>query len=177
MAKRLFATMGLTFTPNALGSLTTASTYMGIRIPSGGGALQLCDILEVLISGTLAASGVGAFFLVRSSTLSATPTALANPQSDGPAFPGTSALVAANVIQPYVTATTQPTLSNAITDAKLNLGLNAFGGILRWNAAPTQQWQLAGVSAPGAETVLANLTAGGGSAGLTANAHIMYEPS
>jgi ABC-type molybdenum transport system ATPase subunit/photorepair protein PhrA len=65
--------------------------------------------------------------------------------------------------------------SNAITDAKLNLGQNAFGGIIRWNAAPMQQWQLLGSTASGAETMLCNLVAGTG-VSTTANAHIIYEP-
>jgi len=176
MAKRVFATMGVTFGLNALGSLTTASTYMGIRIPTGGQTAQLCDILEVLISGANSSSVIAGMFLVRSSTLSATPTALVNPNSDGLMLPSGSALAAASVIQSYITATTQPTLSNAISDAKLNLGLNTFGGIIRWNAAPTQQWQMSGLAAPGAESVLSNITAASGAASALAQAHIIYEP-
>jgi len=176
MAKRVFATMGVTFGLNALGSLTTASTYMGIRIPTGGQTAQLCDILEVLISGANSSSVIAGMFLVRSSTLSATPTALANPNSDGLMLPSGSALAAASVIQSYITATTQPTLSNAISDAKLNLGLNTFGGIIRWNAAPTQQWTSVGNATNGGETVLFADSSAGQSGSGALNAHIIYEP-
>jgi hypothetical protein len=170
MAKRVFDTFGLTWAANGLGALTTASSYMGMRATV---VSQLVDVLEVLISGTASASTIGAFALVRVSTNSATETALANPNSDGPEYPGATAI--ATVISTYITATTQPTLSSAATDAKLNLGLNTFGGIIRWNAAPTQQWQLLGSAVSGAGTVLANLTTGGGQS-TSANAHILYEP-
>jgi hypothetical protein len=178
MSKRLFSTMGLTWSLNPLGSAATTLTYMGIKIPSTGVAGTICDILEVMISGANVSSVVAGIFLVRSSTLSTgAPTALSNPNSDGPVFPAASPLTANSVIQTYITcATTQPTLSSAATDSKLNLGLNSFGGILRWNAAPTQQWQLAGLTAPGAESVLANVTAAGGASALV-SAHIMYEPA
>ena len=177
MAKRIFATQNVLGALNPLGSPATTLTFMGIKIPSGSAAAALVDILEVMISGTTSASNIGGFFLVRSSTLSTgAPTALANPNSDGGENSAISALAAANVVVGYITlATTMPTLSSAGTDAKLNLGLNAFGGIVRWNAAPTQQWQLSGVAAPGAESVLANITGGGAQAGATANAHIIYE--
>lgn len=171
MAKRIFATGGLTWAGNSLGSLATASSYMGLRAP---GASQLCDVLEVMITGTQTASTIGAFYLVRVSTNSATETALTAPASDGGEYPGITAL-ATNPIISYITATTQPTLSSATTDAKLNLGMNTFGGIVRWNAAPTQQWQLLGNTAPGANSVVANLTAASGQS-TTANAHIIYEP-
>jgi hypothetical protein len=178
MAKRVFATQNVIGPLNPLGSAATTLTFMSIKIPSGGAAAALVDILEVLISGNASSSNIGGFFLVRSSTLSTgAATALANPNSDGLLLPSGSALAAANVITSAITfATTMPTLSSAGTDAKLNLGLNAFGGIIRWNAAPTQQWQLSGVSASGAESVLSNITGGNAQAGATANAHIIYEP-
>jgi hypothetical protein len=177
MAKRIFATQSVIGGLNPLGSAATTATFMGIKVPTTGVAATYCDVLEVMISGTASASNIGGYYLVRSSTLSTgTPTALANPNSDGGANPSISPLTANSVIATYISlATTMPTLSSAATDAKLNLGLNAFGGIVRWNAAPTQQWQLSGVAAPGAESVLSNITGGGAQAGATANAHIIYE--
>ena len=175
MAKRIFATQGVIGPLNPLGSAATTATFMSLTVTSTLAAAALCDLLEVLISGTAAASAIGGFYVVRASTLATgAGSALANPNSDGGALPSITAL--ATTFGAFISfATTQPTLSSATTDAKLNLGLNTFGGILRWNAAPTQQWQLAGVTAPGAQSVLSNIT-GGGAQATTANAHIIYEP-
>jgi len=139
----------------------------------GGSATQLIDVLEVGINGMATASTVTALNLARVSTLESSATALAAPHSDAGMFPNITAL--ANTVVPFVAATTQPTPSNTVTDAKINLALNAFGGIYRWNAAPTQQWQIIGNTAPGGESVLWNSSTGGGSTALV-NAHIIYEP-
>ena len=171
MAKRIFTSQGLTYTAAAAGSaIGSGSTYMALK---GGASTQLIDVLEVLISGKATASTVAAMNLARASTLETTPTALAAPHSDGAEFPNATAL--SSTVVPFVTASTQPTPSNTVTDAKLNLALNLFGGIVRWNAAPTQQWQIIGNTAPGGESVLWNSSTGGGSSG-PADAHIIYEP-
>jgi len=64
----------------------------------------------------------------------------------------------------------------------INVGLNTFGGIIRWNAAPTQQFTLIGnaIFAAGppvtfGQAILLNMSAGTG-ASTTANVHIIYEP-
>jgi hypothetical protein len=170
MSKRLFTSQGLTFTASAAGSAAASSTFMALK---GGAATQLIDVLEVFVSGLATASTVAAMNLARSSTLETTPTTLAAPHSDGGEFPNITAL--SSTVVPFVAAGTGPTPSNTVTDAKLNLALNLFGGIVRWNAAPTQQWQIIGNTAPGGESVLWNSSTGGGSSGL-ANAHILYEP-
>ena len=171
MAKRVFSTSNVTFVAQAAGSIiTNASSYMGLRSTLAG---QLVDILEILISGMGSASTIAAMQYGRQSTNSATETALAAPNSDGGEFPGITAL--ATVITTYITATTQPIPSNAAGDAKLIMGLNTFGGILRWNAAPTQQWWVVGNTTTTGESILYNNSSGGGSTCL-ANAHIMYEP-
>jgi len=172
MAKRLFAAYNVAYVAQAIGSIiTNANSYMALRAP---GANQLVDILEVLITGTAVSSTIGAFMLDRASTNSASETPLSAPNADGGQFPGISA-IATNPIVAAITAGTQPIPSSATTDARLNLSLNTFGGILRWNAAPFQQYQMLGNTAPGAECVLLNSTASGGQ-NTTANAHIMYEP-
>jgi len=172
MAKRVFSTSNVTFVAQAAGSIiTNASSYMGLRSTLAG---QLVDILEILISGMGSASTIAAMQYGRQSTNSATETALAAPNSDGGEFPGITAL--ATIITTYITATTQPIPSNAAGDAKLIMGLNTFGGILRWNAAPTQQFQHVGSTAPGAAGILMNNSATTGAANALANAHIIYEP-
>jgi hypothetical protein len=139
----------------------------------GASATQMTDVLEVLVSGMDTSSVTAAMQVVRSSgTIAATPTALASPNSDGPMVPATAALAAPVVVA--VAFTTKPQASATVTDAKLNLALNTFGGIIRWNAAPTQQWQLLGLATGFGCTILFNSTVSGG-LNAKANAHIIYE--
>ena len=169
MAKRLFTSAGLTFTASAAGTAAATLTFMALK---GAASTQITDVLEILYSGKATASTVAAIEFARASTLETTPTAIAAPHSDGPMHFATAALAAPVV--PFVAAATGPTPSNTVTDAKLNLALNLFGGIIRWNASPTQQWTLVGNTAPGGESVLWNSSSAGGSSGL-GDAHIIYE--
>jgi hypothetical protein len=170
MAKRLFfASLGFTATAYAATTIAngTAMTMLG------GSTTQMTDVLEVLISGRDVSSVVSAHQLVRSSgTVAATPAGLVSPASDGPMVPATAALAAA--VATATSWTTLPQASATVTDAKLNLGLNTFGGIIRWNAAPTQQWQMLGQATGFGCTILFNSSVSGGSNSL-ANAHIIYE--
>lgn len=169
MAKRTFATLGLSFGPLALNTANlTSSNYMALQ--PAGTATQIVDVDEVLISGAQTASTVGAFILVQMSTFATTPSALVAPNSDGPMVQNATPTIQTT----YVAAATGPTASNSITAPKLNLGINMFGGIIRWNAAPTQQYTCVGNAAPGG-AILLNATAGSGAVG-TSNAHIIYEP-
>jgi len=141
---------------------------------TGASATQITDILEVMFSGKATASTVAAIDLARQGTLgTGGASALAAPNSDGPAHFATAAL-AAPVVPAVAYVTNQVIPSNAATDAKLNLALNLFGGIVRWNASPTQQWTMVGNTAPGGGSVLWNNSSGGGSSGL-GDAHIIYE--
>ena len=170
MAKRIFTAQNQTFTAQATAATLTNATYMAIQ---GNATTQVVDILEILVSGMATASTVAAMQFLPMSTLGATPTALATPNSDGPAMVNTTAL--ASVVTTYVAATTGPQASSSATVTKLNLGLNLFGGIIRWNAAPTQQITLVGNAVTTGGFCLFNSSTGGGSSGL-ANAHIIYEP-
>ncbi len=87
---------------------------------------------------------------------------------DLPLSPGSAAYTSA-----FDTATTAPQSSASLH--LLELSMNAFGGIIRWNAAPTQQWNMIGNATPVGETILsANTPGAGGSALLTS--HLLYEP-
>jgi hypothetical protein len=172
MAKRIFTSAAINWTANAAGSaIGTPGTpsWMGVKGASG---TQITDVLEILFSGKATSSIVAAIEFCRASTLETTPTTLAAPHSDGPMHFATAALTAPVVT--FVAAATGPTPSNTVTDGKINLGLNLFGGIIRWNAAPTQQWTIVGNTAPGGESLLFNSSTAGGSAGL-GDAHIIYE--
>lgn len=171
MAKRLFTTAGISFAATASGGTVSSGNYMSVVGASG---TQVTDILEVLVSGMASASTLGGFLLDRQSTLgTGGATTLASPNSDGPMNPATAAL-AAPVVTAIAYATNQPTASNAITDARINLCLNGFGGILRWNAAPTQQYTISGNTAPGGSAILFDSSSTGGVT-CAASAHIMYE--
>lgn len=172
MAKRLFTAQNQSFTAQATNTALTSSTYMAIQ---GGSSTQIVDILEIMLSGFATVGTVAGFTFGPCSTPT-TPTALASPNSDGPMNQNATALVAGSTVIPFVAAATGPSASNAATVAKLNLGMNAFGGIIRWNAAPTQQYTLIGNASTTGVAVLFNSSTGGGSSA-SANAHIMYEPT
>jgi hypothetical protein len=177
LAKRSFTTAGLTWAPSALNAQATTSNYMSIL---GITATQVIDIDEVLISGTASASTIGAFAVVPQGTLgTGGATALAAPATDGAMQSNATPVIQTTAIA-YTTNQVIPT--NSTASPRINLGLNTFGGIIRWNAAPTQQMTMIGnaVYAAGppvtfGAVVLFNMTAGTG-ASTTANAHIIYEP-
>ena len=170
MAKRLFTCANQSFVAaNAGGSALTNAQYMALKGFTNG----IVDVLEILFSGKVGTSTVIALNLKRAGTIETTPTTLAAPNSDGAMHPATAVLTVPAV--PFVAAATGPIPSNTVTDATLQLGLNGFGGIVRWNAAPTQQWTIMGATAPGGESVLHNnLLAGGVTC--SGDAHILYEP-
>jgi len=170
MAKRIFTTGGLTYTATAAGAAVTTLGFMGLR---GGGATQLIDVLEIFFSGKVGTSTVIGLVAKRSSTIATTPSTLTTFNSDGPLFPNTTAL--STVAVSFVTASGLPVSSSAVTDATLQLGLNGFGGIVRWNAAPQQQWQIIGNTTPGGETVIFNSSSHGG-VSCAGDGHCIYEP-
>jgi hypothetical protein len=168
MAKRTFQNINWTPTATADNSALANATYMAVK---GGSATQRTTIREIYIAGMAAASAPTATSFARSMTIAVTPTALATPASDGPNDPATAAL-AAPVIT-FTAAGTGGSRSNTTTDAHLMCGLNAFGGIVRYNATPGEEIVLLGNTAAlfgegylSAENV--------GTAGII-NAHIMYE--
>ena len=169
MAKRVFAAPNSTWTATAHGAAATA--WMGVK---GANTTQIIDCLEFLISGMATASTLGGFTTAYSSTLAAATLSVAAGGSDGPMVVNATGL-SATVVVHSASTTTGPTPSNSATLPKLNLGLNLFGGIIRWNAAPTQQWTMVGNGVNGGETVLWNDTTFQGATG-AANAHIIYEP-
>lgn len=167
MAKRSFSHLNWTPGATADGS-TLAAGFMALK---GGSSTQLIDVLELSIEGLAGASAPTPLVLAYDSTVGVTPTALATPDSDGPLNPATAALAAPPVS--YVAAATNPTRSNSTSSPKVTIGINAFGGIYRWNAAPTQQISILGNTASLGELSLSAFT--GGTPGLL-QSHILYEP-
>jgi hypothetical protein len=171
MAKRIFTSGNMTFAATAHAAQATSGGYMSL---TGSTGTQITEVLEILITGKAIATTICATYLARESTLgTGAASALTGANSEGPLHFATAPL-ASPVVDAVAYATNQPIPSSAITDAKLQLGLNLFGGIIRWNASPTQQWTMIGNTAPGGGTILWNNSSAGGVSGL-ADAHIIYE--
>lgn len=167
MAKRIFHANNYTPTAQADTTALTSGTYQALK---GGGTTQLVNIVEVYIAGLAGASAPTSMQLARASTVETTPTALASPNSDG-AMSQNSAL--SSPVVSFVAAATGPQRSAVTSDAKLELGLNAFGGIVRWVAAPGEEWGIIGNAASLGESILSAFT--GGTVGAI-NSHLVYEP-
>lgn len=168
MAKRIFQAATFTPTAQADGGALTNATYMGI---GAGSATQMLNIVEIYEGGQASASSINIMQFARDLVLSVIPTALAAPNGDGPASGATAALAAPPIT--FVAAGTGPSRTNTALTARLNLSFNAFGGIVRWVAAPGEEWTIIGQTASISESSLSAFT--GGSVGLM-GAHIVYEP-
>lgn len=168
MAKRVFQASNFTPTATADAAALSNATYMALQ---GGSGTQLINVEEILVSGFAGASSPTILQFARDSTVGATVTALAAPNSDGPMHPSTAALGAAPVS--FVAAGTSPQRSNSTSNPRLNLGLNAFGGIIRWQCAPREEWGILGNTAALGESSLSAFT--GGTPGAI-SAHMVYEP-
>ena len=169
MAKRVF--QAVNFTPTAVADTTamTNATYMALR---GGSSTQRLNVLDFMISGLVASTSSPTILqFARHSTVATTPTALAAPNSDGPLDPATAALAAPPVA--FVAAAAGGQRSAVTTDSRLNLGFNAQGGVVRYNAAPDQDFRILGNTAAFGEASLSAFT--GGTVGAI-SASILYEP-
>lgn len=169
MAKRIFAAQSYTPTATADTATTLANgTYQAIGASGATAGLQ---VSEIYIGGQASASSINLGVFARDHVLGATLTALAAPNSDGPMSTLTAALAAPPLT--FVAATTPPQRSILTTAARLNLSMNAFGGIVRWVAYPGEEWAIVGVTVDVSESSLSCYT--GGSAGLVGS-HLVYEP-
>ncbi len=171
MARRSFQVSNWTPTATADTTALANNTYMGIK---GGTTTQLIDILEIQVEGMAGASTPTPLTYAHSTTLALTPTVpIVAPATDAPLDPTVAALAAPPVV--FTTAATPGQRSATVSDAKISCGINAFGGILRWNAAPGQQFQQLGnaVTSQSGECYLSCQNFG--TAGLLIS-HILYEP-
>lgn len=159
-----------TWTPVAVADATnfTDGGYMALQ---GGSSTQRVKIKEVYMGGQAAASAPCIMVLGRDSTVGATLTALASPNSAGPLDPNTAALAAPTA--GFIASTTKPQRSNSTTVAKMNLSYNAFGGVVRYHFQDGEEFTLLGNTASLGEISLSAFT--GGTPGLT-GAHFIYEP-
>ncbi len=167
MAKRSFSANAWTATAVADTSNLTNSVYMAI---GASGATAGLNVLEIYIGGESSASTINNMVFARDSTLGGSLGALVAPNSDGPFDSRTAALAAVPLT--FTLAGTPPQRSAAITAARLILAHNSFGGIVRWVAAPGEEWGITGVTVNISESSLSCITSGGG----VVSAHIVYEP-
>lgn len=166
MAKRAFDFQSYTPTVNGAGTAATSSTYQAI---TGGAATMQNTVYEIYIGGQASASAINGMCFTRNATVATTPTALTTTTAtDG--FMASNAGLPASSAVCFVAASTGGIRSTATTQARLNLGLNAFGGIVRWVAAPGEEWQMLGTGANVESTLIAQT----GSPGLQGS-HIVYE--
>lgn len=168
MAKRSFSAPNWTPTATADATNLANGTYMALQ---GGSGTQRVNVSEIFMGGVAGASSPTMMQFARDSTVGATITALAAPNSDGPMDPSTAALAAPP--QSFVAATTNPQRSNSTSNPRLNLTFNAFGGLVRWVAYPGEEWGILGNTASLGESSLSAYT--GGTVGAL-SAHLVYEP-
>lgn len=167
MAKWSFTSEG--FTPVAVldTAAYTDNGYMGLTGPVGN-TTQRRDVSDVYIAGLATSSAPTPMVLGFDSTIQVTPTALTTAQSNSPLDTSVAALAAPQIA--FTASSTKP--QRAATLAKWILGLNAFGGIVRYAAAPGAEMKCIGAAANLGEVSLSCYT--GGTPGLIA-ASIIYE--
>ena len=143
-----------TWTPVAVAD-AAAMTNAGFTALQGGTSTQRNKIKKVFIGGLATASAPVIMLLARDSTVGATLTALASPNSN--------AAQAAAAIAPtavgFVAATTPPQRSNSVTVSKLGVyPFNAWGGIAREEWAPGEEPDIVGNTASLGEVSLSAFT-------------------
>jgi len=169
MTKRSFASNAWTTgTGTADNAQVTSAQYQSL---DPGSAAQLIQVQEIYVGGLSTASAVQNLQFRRTGTAgTGGATALAAPNSDGP-LNTFAAAVTTVPIAAVAYATNQPIPSNTTTLARLNLAMNSFGGIVRWVAAPGEEWWMVGTGAGQAATLSNNTGSGTG----TVSSHIIYE--
>jgi hypothetical protein len=145
---------------------TTNFTNGGYCAYQGGTATQTSNILEVFMGGLSAAAAASAMVLARDSTVGTTLT-VGRLTALNPA----TAALSTNPIA-FQTATTVP--QRSATLSLLMLAFNAFGGIVRWVAAPGEEIGMLGNAASFGETSLSVLNTG--SPGILTS-HFIVEPA
>jgi hypothetical protein len=166
MAKRIMSVTTITPTATADGTNLADGTYPGIV--QGGSTTQRVNVLEIFMGGQAGASAPSFMLLSRDSTIAVT-NSNGTGQNDAAADASTAALAAPPLTGN--TNTTKPQRSSTLH--LLNLSYNAFGGIVRWVAAPGEEISIIGNTASLGEVSLSAFTGGTpGAMGI----HLVYEP-
>ena len=158
MAQYTTAAAGWTPAAFADAGTLTNSNHQSLRSWS---ALEMDRIVEVFIGGEATSSTVNRMSVRRHSTQSVGPTNVA----PAPLNPGSAAATAQGFV---LVATTQPVI--ATTGHLLNLAFNAFGGVIRWVAAPGEELWIAGATAATDEVSLTSINGVG-----VVSSHMIFE--
>lgn len=170
MAKRSFSSSAMATNAGvADAAALTTLQYMHLDPAS---ASQLLRVEEIFIGGLSNGTSAPQNMQFRRNTTAPTgaATALAAPQSDGPM----NNLAAAITTVPQAAinfATTQPSCGATATQARLHLPFNAYGGIVRWQAAKDEEWWMVGTGV----NVGSSLSNNTGSTVSTVSASMIYE--
>lgn len=140
----------------------TDSTYLALQ---GGSSTQFINVIEVGVNGQASASAPNIMLFARDSTVGATLSAA----RFAALHPSSAALAAPPAA--FTVATTKP--QRSATLSLLNMSLNLFGGIYRWQAAPGEEIGMLGNTASLGEVSLSGFT--GSTAGVF-GAHFIVEP-
>lgn len=166
MAKRSVSITTITPTATADATNLVDATYPFLL--QGGSSTQRNNIIELYAGGQAAASAPTFMVLSRDSTVAVT-NSYGTGQMDAPLDAATAALAApplsgnTNITKPQRSATLH----------LLNLSFNAFGGNVRWLAAPGEEISIVGNTASLGEVSFSAFT--GGTPGLM-GCHMIYEP-
>lgn len=165
MAKYVFDVA--TWTPTAVADTTnyTANGFMAVQ----GVASTRVLFYEVYMGGQAGASSPSIMVVSRDSTVGGTITGLSAGQTM--ALLDATAQAPAATATSFVAATTEPQRSSTLH--LINVSFNAFGGIIRWVAAPGEEFSTYGATASLGEVSLSAYT--GGTPGLM-GAHFIFEP-
>lgn len=153
------------FTPVAVAD-AAAFTDAGYFALQGGSSTQRNEIQEVSVSGLASASAPSQLTVSRDSTVGA--TALSG-GTLAALDPSTAALAAPPV--QFSASTTKPQRSSTLQ--LLSVGVNAFGGIYRWQVNPGDGIGMLGNTASLGEVSLSHQSTG--TPGLI-SAHFIFEP-
>lgn len=166
MGKRSFSFTSWTPAATADTIAHANDTYMALK---GAATTSRNEVIEVYMAGMVSSTSSPTFMqLAYSSTLGITPTTLATTSTDGPLDP--ASVTGATVT--YRAAGTGPLRAATVTLPRLNLGINAWGGIVRWVASHREEFIITGNAVSGGEGVLSAFT--GGTPGALSS-HIIYE--
>jgi hypothetical protein len=167
MGKRVFEALSYTPTATADGTTLSNATYQEIEAT---GPTMYIEVMEIYEGGQASASAINAMVFARNILPATTPTALTTPTgSDG--FMKTFASPLASSAVCCVAAGTGPNRASVASQARLNLSFNAFGGIVRWVAAPGEEWGILGTTTLVSHSSLSSPTLSAGVMG----SHIVYE--
>jgi hypothetical protein len=149
---------------------TTTMTANGAMAILPGSTTQLITSFEFYLGGLATASAPMIMVVARDHVIAATALGLGTSGRNAPLSPFTAALAAAQ--NAIMTATTMP--QRFTTGHLLELAFNAFGGIVRWVAAPGEEIKQYGTAVDIGEVSLSAFT--GSTASTSIASHWVYEP-